>query len=739
MSTTTTTEKSASTGTKTNSDWCSAATGAAMKWGEGGEARIPTWLMPSDYEYVEKPARSWTMEALEREAATAAARFSAARKFTFVGKVRTVTKSTMGQVTERRYYLEGKTRVRLWIGEEITAFNLLQTLSQRVGKTVRLRGVVARGKRGFYIKEPVPVQHYELGMVRPRYAMHASSEKRMVRQLEEAQAEGAYRDAYYLALERVQYDMRRGIEEQMDSYIEDCFVALVNECLNSRQARVAAFGTGNKLQIRTKLGELLRVVHSTGTREVVEAAYDEITRVMACCIYDEPVQEGLLSAKLRAERTAGAPGLGDMAAKGYEGEARRLAKLHLGFKPREDQIKATVETFIEMDSGSAMRHLLIGDVGYGKTTPMILVIAAALEAGMRVAVMLPRSVLAEETLVKMQKAFPGLDICFKAGTTKKLNKDAKLWVGTTGLEQSTGVKFDLVVVDEQQGFSEEQRAKYLKADGHMLEITATPIARTLNRAMGNVQTLSRLTHCHVDKTFHNFIRIGREHGPRVLKSVERCIARGQNAIVCYTQKTETTGGLLSVEGTREFWEKRLGDRAVFLHGSMKDDVKKAAIESFSKRKGQVLVTTTVVEVGLNLPEVRLVVAVDPQQHGRFTLHQLRGRGAREGGRMVFMMYTANTELSFRGMHRMIDLAEHADGFELARLDELEKGCGDTSDNGKSQKGKVKHPYFNGVRIGATVMEAATNALAAEHMKLKRFQVDLGVPARDEDEPAAAAA
>ena len=281
------------------------------------------------------------------------------------------------------------------------------------------------------------------------------------------------------------------------------------------------------------------------------------------------------------------------------------------------------------------------------------------------------------------------------------------------------MKFDFVVVDEQQGFSTRQRERLLKKNGHLLEMSATLIARTLNRVLGGVQTKSVLTQCHAQKRFHSLIRVGRQHGPRILKSIERNSQRGNNTIVCYRNKYSSEGGPLSVEGTRDLWLRTLGDRAVFLHGSMDDDAKREALCRFRAGKGMVLLTTTVVEVGLNLPDVRLVVSVDADYLGRFTLHQLRGRAIREGGRALFIMY-APDEPSKGGMQRLLDLSECNDGFELARLDEVEKGCGDTSDAGEVQRGRVKHPYFNGSKIGARACEQATNALGAEYRLLKSF-------------------
>lgn len=366
----------------------------------------------------------------------------------------------------------------------------------------------------------------------------------------------------------------------------------------------------------------------------------------------------------------------------------RLRAIALPFDPTDEQCAAVEECVSDLGGPLAMRRMLIGDVGTGKTAVYALVAAACVDGGARVAVMLPNERLAHQVHANMRSWWPDIRGLLLTGSTNgevDVERD-RLVIGTTAvLHRETG-PFDLIIVDEQHKFSREQRERLLQPRTHQLEVTATCIPRSQALMKLGMIGISRLRKAHVDKRIHTRIWDSAQQ-VELFQALRQTCAQGHQIIVIYPRKSLNDDGKAKAAAEEAFanWDNLFPGRVALAHGGRNSEENEAAMKRMAEGDADVLIATTVVEVGIDLPRVRRVMVVQPDRLGVIQLHQLRGRAARKGGDGWFDLYLQQS-VSDKTRKRLELMPRTTDGFELAELDMRLRGFGDIKAAAHKQSG-----------------------------------------------------
>jgi ATP-dependent DNA helicase RecG len=386
--------------------------------------------------------------------------------------------------------------------------------------------------------------------------------------------------------------------------------------------------------------------------------------------------------------------------------ARWLAE-QLPFAPTGDQRRAMEEIDADLAGERPMQRLLMGEVGSGKTVVALHTMLRAVEHGMQAALMAPTETLAEQHFATVQALMPGAAVpaaLLTGSTTAARRADVlgKLATGELALVVGTHALIDeavefarlaVVVVDEQHRFGVRQRAALdAKAPHglvpHVLHMTATPIPRTLRLASFgalDVTVLRELPKGRQPIATH--VAGGERERDRAYARIREELAAGRQAfVVC--PLVEESEALAARAATAEFERLRtteFGDfGVVLLHGQMKPREKAEAMERFASGAADVLVATTVIEVGIDVPNATVMLVEDAERYGISQLHQLRGRVGRGAERSLCLLFGPKESPRLRA------LAEHTDGFALAEIDLELRGEGDLT--GTRQSGLARFQF-----------------------------------------------
>jgi ATP-dependent DNA helicase RecG len=443
-----------------------------------------------------------------------------------------------------------------------------------------------------------------------------------------------------------------------------------------------------ELRVRRGLAgvaDAVKTVHLPETLESVEEARERL-RFEELFLY-----QAILTTRKRAHRVARpAPQLGK------PGERVGRWVESLPFEPTKDQLKAFDEIDSDLDSGEPMQRLLMGEVGSGKTVVALYSMLRALEAGFQAALMAPTETLAEQhaaTLGKLLAAEATPFALLTGATPAARRKEAleRLATGELGLIVGThalvepSVKFarlGLSVVDEQHRFGVEQR-KALDSKGvaglapHVLHMTATPIPRTLSlTAYGDLDT----TALHELPAGRRPVRtrIVEEHDrPAAYEFVREQLRAGRQAyVVCplVEESDKLQGRAAEVEAER-LAVGELRDFSVgVIHGQMRSAGKAAAMEAFASGETDVLVATTVIEVGIDVANATVIVIEGAERYGVSQLHQLRGRVGRGEHESHCLLFPEDAGAMAR--RRLKAVERERDGFKLAEVDLSLRGEGE---------------------------------------------------------------
>ena len=363
----------------------------------------------------------------------------------------------------------------------------------------------------------------------------------------------------------------------------------------------------------------------------------------------------------------------------------------LPFTLTEAQERSLNEILADMRSPYHMNRLLQGDVGSGKTVVAGLAMYAAVTAGKQAALMVPTEILAEQHLQSLTSLFPSLRILLLTGSLKAAERRERLElvqtgqvdliVGTHALIQE-GVHFHdlgLVIIDEQHRFGVAQR-RILREKGQnpdVLMMTATPIPRTLAITAFGDMDVSIIDQMPAGRKEIITRWVKHQQLNLVLDWLVKEIQKGSQAYVISPLIEESEAlDLKNAIALEEELIAYFGDQAriALLHGKMKGEEKEAIMQAFKQGEIDLLVSTTVIEVGVNVPNATVMIIMDADRFGLSQLHQLRGRVGR-GDKQSYAVLVANPKTE-SGKRRMKIMTETTNGFVLAEEDLKLRGSGE---------------------------------------------------------------
>lgn len=405
-------------------------------------------------------------------------------------------------------------------------------------------------------------------------------------------------------------------------------------------------------------------------------------------------------------------------------DAQRAIMKSLPFRPTGAQISALKQIAADLASPTPMRRMLQGDVGSGKTLVGALAAVQAVEAGYQAAFMAPTEVLARQQFATLDRLLSpaGYRVVSLTGRDKGAAREATLMglrdgsiqiaAGTHALfqEQVAFSKLGLVIVDEQHRFGVLDRVRLAgKADSpHMLVMSATPIPRTLALSLAGDLDVSILDEKPAGRKPVETRALPDTRIEEVIDAVGRALRRGERAFwVC--PKVDVDDDESAAVSRHAALRDLLGPSVGLVHGRMKPAEKDAALEAFRTGETQILVATTVVEVGVDVPEATIMVIERAEGFGLAQLHQLRGRVGR-GDKAAYCLLLYRAPLTDTARQRLDTLRRTEDGFEIAEADFRLRGAGDLL--GTRQAGETRYRILELASDTDLIEIARTDAKAA---------------------------
>ena len=375
----------------------------------------------------------------------------------------------------------------------------------------------------------------------------------------------------------------------------------------------------------------------------------------------------------------------------------------LKFKLTHDQVIAVREIILDMNNQSLMYRLLQGDVGTGKTLVAEIAMYGAVLRNDQAAIMAPTDALAHQHYENMKKLFGGnikvglLVGSLSSGERKEVLEKIKLHefdiiVGTHALF-SEDVKYDklgLVVIDEQHKFGVNQRLLLAsKGDNtDLLLMSATPIPRTLALTLYGDLDVSTLEEYPVDNR-DIVTKVLEEDDKEVFRYVEQSLKEDKRVFVV-TPYVNSLKGKNTCEDVFARFNKRFLGKVSLLHGKLSSEEKEEALNNFINGETPILVSTTVIEVGIDVKNANLMVIYDAPSFGLASLHQIRGRIGRDGNKATCLLLYQDEEQE--DVEKLRILEETLDGFKIAEKDLALRGPGDM--NGLKQSGMPNFAFAN---------------------------------------------
>lgn len=361
-----------------------------------------------------------------------------------------------------------------------------------------------------------------------------------------------------------------------------------------------------------------------------------------------------------------------------------------GFEFTEGQKNAVNDIFSDLSSPRSMNRLLQGDVGSGKTAVALCAIYTAVKSGYQAAMLAPTEILAEQNYKIISRLFPEYEVIFLSGSIKAAEKkaikakiksgEARIVVGTHAVLQGDVEFFNLsmCVCDEQHRFGVGQRSA-LVAKGiipDVLVMSATPIPRTVSLIFYGDLDITEIKDKPKNRQPVATFLVPERKYEGMLGFIRDTVKGGNQAFcVCPKIEEDEEGTLMSVtELFEELSAKLTGVRVGLLHGKMKDVEKARIMADFKAKAFDVLVSTTVVEVGIDVPNATVMVIYNAERFGLSQLHQLRGRVGRGTDKSYCFLFTRSDDE--KSLERLKVLCSSTDGFEIAEKDFEMRGSGD---------------------------------------------------------------
>ncbi|MCQ2387004.1 MAG: ATP-dependent DNA helicase RecG [Clostridia bacterium] len=369
------------------------------------------------------------------------------------------------------------------------------------------------------------------------------------------------------------------------------------------------------------------------------------------------------------------------------------------FEFTKGQKTAVNEIYSDLTGASVMNRLMQGDVGSGKTAVAMCASFIAVKSGYQVAFLAPTEVLAKQNYEVVRKIFPDYNTELITGSyTAKEKREIKealkdglinIIVGTHALltEDVEFKKLSLCICDEQQRFGVAQRSALINKGiaPDMLVMSATPIPRTLSLIFYGDLDITTISDKPKERIPIETYIVPKEKYVDMIGFIKREIDNGRQAyFVCPKIEGDEEGTIMSVTELFEELKERLSDYSIgLLHGKMKDKEKNTVMQDFKDRKYSILVSTTVIEVGVDVPNASVMVIYNAERFGLSQLHQLRGRVGRSDIKSYCFLLTS-TKIP-ESLERLNVLKNNSDGFKISEYDYKLRGSGDFMGNRQSGK------------------------------------------------------
>jgi ATP-dependent DNA helicase RecG len=498
-------------------------------------------------------------------------------------------------------------------------------------------------------------------------------------------------------------------------------VYALSEGITSR--RLGDFA-GQSLARAPELGEwiepsLLAAREWPGWKEALSRAHADPADAAARerLAYDEVFanQLALMLVRASSRRRRGTP---------LRGDGRLRGALKLPYAPTGAQSSAVAEIDGDLQQEVPMLRLLQGDVGSGKTLVALMAMLSAVEAGAQAALLAPTEILARQHFETLSRQLAGVpvNVAILTGRDKGKARESTLMgladgsidilIGTHAIFQEAVSyrRLGLAVVDEQHRFGVAQRmmlAAKAERPPHLLVMTATPIPRTLTLTQYGEMDVSRLDEMPPGRQPIETRVLSSDRLPEVVDGLARHMARGGQAYwVCPLVEESEASDQAAAEERAETLRQRFGDKVGVVHGRMKGPEKDAVMAAFQKGDVSTLVATTVIEVGVDVPNATLMIVEGADRFGLAQLHQLRGRVGRGEGRSVCLLLRGNA-LSETARARLALLRESNDGFRIAEEDLRLRGAGEIL--GTKQSGEAQFRLASPEQIQALAPTASDDA------------------------------
>ena len=443
--------------------------------------------------------------------------------------------------------------------------------------------------------------------------------------------------------------------------------------------------------------EAIKSIHNPTA--IFESQFDDKARQRIC--FDELLAEQIA---IRLSRTKSSKGI---IIKNDKTLMNKLLNL-LPFELTESQKKALKEIFADMESGKIMTRLLQGDVGSGKTIVAVLVALNAIESGYQCAFLAPTEILARQHYNTISSYLEKLGIQVELLTSNETGKlrtqilqnvssgIAKILVGTHAIitDQVSFNNLGFVVIDEQHRFGVNQRLKLIEKGvaPHILSMTATPIPRTMILGLYGDIAVSSIMEKPTGRKDITTRALPMSRIEDVVKSLENILKNGEKVYwVCplieESDKTDYTCVINRTESLRGYFN----DKVQMLHGKMAPFEKQEIFRKFKSGEANILVATTVIEVGVDVPDATVIIIENAEKFGLAQLHQLRGRVGRSH-LQSYCILLHESKISQIAVERIKVIRESHDGFNIAEKDLLLRGGGEMF--GTKQSGAKKYKSFD---------------------------------------------
>lgn len=420
----------------------------------------------------------------------------------------------------------------------------------------------------------------------------------------------------------------------------------------------------------------------------------------------------------------------------------------LPYKLTQDQVVACQEIIEDMNQSSLMYRLLQGDVGSGKTLVSFVCLYANHLRGDQGAIMAPTDSLARQHYENAKKIFQGtnLKIALLVGSTTPENKKLiyadladgviDIVIGTHALF-SKMVKYSslgLVIIDEQHRFGVNQRLALANKGDHadLLLMSATPIPRSLALSIYGDLDISTLTSFPSQKR-DVITRIFNDEDPRIYKAVDYSLGENRQVYIVAPLIDFNEDNRYSVEQLYEKYQNIYHEKVGLLHGKMSSKDKEAVLNQFYNGEIMILVTTSVIEVGIDVLRANLMIIYDASNFGLASLHQLRGRIGRDGSK-AYCLLTHDNQTDEDSIKRLETLVKTNDGFKIAEEDLKMRGPGELT--GLRQAGLPNFHYLNVIddlKIFITARDDAKYMLANLSNKSFSYMIERVTESIKEDE------